>query len=397
MKNIVIIANFCGDLSDENNNNRFIYLCRELSLNNNVELITTDFIHAKKIYREKSNVDFPFKITYLHEPGYKKNVSIRRFYSHYRWGKIVNRYLNQLDEPDVIYCAIPSLTAPFHSAKYCKKKNIKFIIDIQDLWPEAFKMILNIPIIGNIIFFPFQHRANKIYKQADEIIAVSEQYVKRALSVNKKAAKGQAVYIGTKLDKYDESAMNQPVVAKPKDEIWIGYCGTLAISYDIPNLIKAIHILNKKKIYNLRLIIIGDGSYREQFENFANETGVKALFTGKLSYDQMCAQLNECDIVVNPIKHGSAASIINKHADYAASGRPVVNSQENTEYRELIEQYSMGLNCNNEDAVDMAEKLEIIISDDELRIKMGKNARLCAEEKFDRSHTYKQITNMINE
>lgn len=61
----------------------------------------------------------------------------------------------------------------------------------------------------------------------------------------------------------------------------------------------------------------------------------------------MCALIDSCDIVVNPITGGAAASIINKHADYAACGHPVVNSQEANEYRKLVEEYDMGLNCEN--------------------------------------------------
>lgn len=396
MKNIVIIANFCSDLSDLNNNNRFVYLCNELSKNNNVELITSDFRHGKKTHRQGNTMDTPYKITCIHELGYKKNVSIQRFFSHKLWGKAVGKYIESIEKPDIIYCAVPSLTAPLVAAKYCKKNNIKFIIDIQDLWPEAFKMILNLSFINKLIFYPFQHKANKIYSCADEIIAVSEQYVARALAVNKKVTRGHCVYIGTKLQKYDDGVAGNPVIFKPRNEIWIGYCGSLAISYDIPNLIFAMDILHKKGINNIKLIIMGDGGYKQIFEDLAREKQVNAHFTGKLPYNQMAAQLNQCDIVVNPIKRGSAASIINKHADYAASGRPVINSQENKEYRKLIEKYHMGLNCNNEDAVDMADKLEYLIKNYDVRIEMGKNARRCAEENFDRQYSYQKIIDLLN-
>ena len=116
-----------------------------------------------------------------------------------------------------------------------------------------------------------------------------------------------------------------------------------------------------------------------------------------LSYDKMCSLLNICDITVNPITHKAAQSIINKHADYAASGLPVVNTQENREYRDLVKEYQMGLNCNNNDAVDMSRKIRQLIDNTDLRIKMGKNARRCAEEKFDRKNTYKKIVDLIEE
>lgn len=75
------------------------------------------------------------------------------------------------------YCAIPSLDVGDAVAKYCKSHDVRFIIDVQDLWPEAFQMVFNIPIVSQMIFYPFKNLANKIYKSADEIIAVSQSYV----------------------------------------------------------------------------------------------------------------------------------------------------------------------------------------------------------------------------
>lgn len=58
----------------------------------------------------------------------------------------------------------------------------------------------------------------------------------------------------------------------------------------------------------------------------------------------MVGLLCSCDIAVNPIKKGSAGSIINKVGDYAAAGIPVVNTQENLEYKNILEEYNAGIN-----------------------------------------------------
>ena len=396
MKDIVIISNFSGSLS-ESGNGRFTYICRELSKNNNVELITSDFSHRKKERRSPLAEELPFKVTFVHEPGYKKNVSLRRFYSHFVWGLNVKRYLEGREAPDVIYCAIPSLTAALYASEYCKGHNVKLIIDIQDLWPEAFKMVFNVPIVSDLIFLPFTVIANKIYSSADGIIAVSDTYVERALSVNKKCSVGHTVFIGTRLETFDEGAVKDPLFRKPSGEIWLGYCGSLSVSYDIPTLIKAVRLLSEKGISSVKLIIMGDGAYRQQYEALASDEGVDAVFTGRLPYDIMCAQLKECDVALNPIKGGSAASIINKHSDYAASGLPVLNSQDSDEYRKLIDDYGMGISCKNGDPADMAQKLEMLILDEKKRIAMGQNARRCAEEKFDRKSSYAKIYSIILE
>ena len=104
-------------------------------------------------------------------------------------------------------------------------------------------------------------------------------------------------------------------------------------------------IIAERGISNIRLLAIGSGPLEEKFKQKAAELGILCTFTGKLPYGQMCAQLNQCDIAVNPITKGAMQSIINKHADYAIAGLPVVNTQECEEYRSLLTKYGCGINC----------------------------------------------------
>ena len=94
MKDIVIIAHFCRDFS-ETDNGRFMYLCKELSKEHKIEIVTSDFEHKTKEHKEPLVHKWPFTITFLHEPGYKKNISIRRFVSHHAWGIEVKKYLEK--------------------------------------------------------------------------------------------------------------------------------------------------------------------------------------------------------------------------------------------------------------------------------------------------------------
>lgn len=391
--NILIVANFTRDFS-ATDNGRFLYLAKKLAEEHQVEIVTTTFSHGAKAPKKPIIIKYPFKITMLKEPGYKKNVCIKRFYSHYIWGRNLKKYLKTIEKPDVVYCAVPSLTGPSYTAKYCKRTGTRFIIDIQDLWPEAFKMVCKIPIISTIAFFPFFYLADSIYKSADSICAVSQTYVNRALKVNCKCKSGTTVFLGTNLDVFDTYARQVPILHKPDNEIWLAYCGTLGSSYDIICVLDALDILSKKNI-KPKFIIMGDGPKRKEFEHYSSMKDIDVIFTGSLSYDQMVSLLCQCNIAINPIRHIAAQSITNKHADYAASGIPVVSTQENEEYRELVDTYQMGFNCRNNDAADLAQKLEILILNEGLRKWMGSNARRCAEEKFNRKNSYTALLDEI--
>ena len=394
---IVIVAQYLRDIECfDGNNSRFIYIAKMLakSSKNNVEIITSDFSHARKEKFNKIGKIEGIKITTCHESGYSKNISLKRFISHKELAINIKKYLKTRKKPDVIYVAVPSLSVAKVCAKFCKKNNIKFIIDIQDLWPEAFKMVFNIPVISNLIFYPMKKQADYIYAKADEIIAVSETYCNRALKVNKKTKKGLSVFLGTDLEYFDKCKENNKIKFND-DIIRIAYIGTLGHSYNIKFVIDAIKILNDKGINNIKFIIMGDGPLKSEFEKYAKEKNVDCEFTGKLKYENMIGLLCSCDIAVNPIKAKSAGSIINKVGDYAAAGLPVINSQESKEYRYLIDENQIGINVENDDSNSMSSAIELMCSDYKKRKEYGNNNRKLAEKKFDRQNTYSKIINVI--
>jgi len=396
--NILIIAHFCGEF-DGKDNNRFNYLAYLLAANGYiVELVTSDFSHTKKAKRNKSfSEGLSYTVTYITEPAYAKNVSLNRFYSHYIFGLNLRRYLRNRIRPDLIYCATPSLDAAGAAAQYCQTHNIDipFIIDVQDLWPEAFRMVTNMTL-AEPIFNLIGRSADRIYSAADEIVTVSESYAARAHRVNKKCVKAHSVYLGTDLASFDEFAIqNSPV--KPEKEIWLAYAGTLGHSYDLTTVIDALAIVKGRGASNIKFIVMGDGPLRSKFEAHAIAKGINAAFTGRLSYGKLAGMLKASDIAVNPISRGAAQSIINKHADYAAAGLPVLNTQESPEYAKLVDKFQMGFNCNNNDSDDLAEKLLTLCADAKLRAEMSQNSRKLAEERFDRKHTYEEIVELVRE
>ena len=171
-------------------------------------------------------------------------------------------------------------------------------------------------------------------------------------------------------------------------EVWIGYAGTLGTSYDLPIVFDAMRKVCNPK---LRFIVMGDGPLMDDFKEKATDLNV--TFMGRLDYSQMCGVLVSCDIVANPIVGSSVASIINKHADYAASGKPVLNTQKSEEYRRLIDHYYMGFNCNDSDT--LTESLKLLINEPDVRQQYGTNARNAAEERFDRRNSYRLLSAAI--
>lgn len=396
---LIIVINYPNNLSGSASKGRFMYLAEMFAeRGHQIELITSDFEHGTKRPRKPESVNqsaYKTHITILHEPGYKKNISLRRLYSHWLWGRNVYKYLKSKEKPDLVYCAVPSLTAAKLAAKYCKKNNVKYVTDVQDLWPEAFCMAIHNKLLQKA-FLPMQHIANQIYANSDLAVAVSDTYVNRTLSVNKKNVKGLSVCLGNDGGLF-ESKKGRYNVEKNENELLLCYIGGLKDSYDIPCVIDAMALVkaNKQLKQQIRFVIIGDGPLRPRFEQYSKEKQINCTFLGRRPYIEMASLLCSCDICVNPIVKGSAASIINKVGDYALSGLPVINTQESPEYRALIDEYQCGINCECGNANQVADAIIKLASNPVLRNQMGVGSLRLAEEKFDRRSTYLNIIEAI--
>lgn len=393
---IVIIANFTRALDGEREN-RFSYLADEFAKRGHqVELIISDFSHGQKRPRLEPYYDkYPFKITMCHEPGYAKNVSIRRLYSHFVWGLNVHKYLKTSSQPDVVYSAVPSLTAAAKAAAFCRENRIKFVVDVQDLWPEAFQMAIHNKFLQKA-FWPMRRLADCSYREADLAVAVSETYVNRVLSVNRKGAKGLSVFLGNNGVLFD-SGVDHFKVERKGNEIIVCYIGSMSESYDIPCVLDALKYIKENSLspVPIRFVLIGGGAFKEKFERYAATVYPDAEFLGNKPYIEMAGLLSSCDIAINPIVKGSVASIINKVGDYALAGIPVVNTQESLEYRGLVDKYSCGINCKCGDVLDVADAIVKLASNPDLRLSMGGASRRLAEEKFDRRNTYGHIVDAV--
>ena len=396
-KDIMLIVNY-WHFEQEKASSRYRSFANILCEKFDLEVVTSTFYHATKKQRDTSSLSLeklPYKMTLQYEKGYKKNIGINRILSYQQFGCNVEKYLKKRKKPDLIIVSVPSLCVADRVTKYANKNKIPVIVDIQDLWPEAFKMALSIPVISDILFYPMKKQADRIYSKADKIMAVSNTYVDRGLKYNNKDKSGLSIYIGSdsKLITEKMSGIN---VDKPQHEFWIGYVGALGHSYDIESVIKALKILKEQDVDNIKFIVMGNGARKSHFEQVSKDLGVNVEFTGFIEYGKMMKTLSLCDIAVNPIIGKSVSSLINKVADYAAAGVPVVNTQNSEEYRKLLKNYNAGINVENGSIPALADAIKVLYLDEVLRKTMSENSIKMYNECFDRQKTYPQIINEID-
>ncbi len=402
MKKIAVVT-MGVRLNDEPGYTRFRYICEFLTdAGYEVDLITTTFQHWEKEQRNIAKIkqeDYKFNIKFIYEPGYKKNVDLKRIRSHRIAAKNLRTLLEKEGNYDLVYAEIPPNDVALAAAEYAKEKGIPFVADVNDLWPEAMRMVLDIPVVSDILFYPLQRDAEKVYRLVSGVIGTSDEYRDRPFRNQQRNIPKRTVYVGNELSVFDEGAeKNQEEVFKGEDEFWVTYAGTIGTSYDIKTMVLAAEELANRGMPNIRIKILGGGPMKEELRSMADVKQIfNVEFVGYAPYEKMAAYLKKSDVLVNSFVKKAPQSIVTKIGDYLAAGRPMINTCMSPEFRAKVEHDGFGVNIMPEDVKILADAIEDFYEDPEKCKEMGEKARKIAEQQFDRPHSYKKIEELIQE
>ena len=383
---------------------RFRFIAELLVRNGfDVDLITSTFQHWDKSQRNTTRDcyrDLPYRIRFVYEPGYVKNVDPRRINSHRVFarnlkGLFKSRFADDPHAYDLIYSEIPPNDMALVCARAAREHGIPYVADVNDLWPEAMRMAIDVPVLSDIAFVPFSRDARRVYRMMSAAVGTSDEYANRPAADRDDPYEKRTVYVGNQLGVFDEGARQRASeVHKPDDEFWVIYAGMLGASYDIATLVEA-SVIAGEQDSRIRCKLLGDGPDRAKLEDLAEQLKAPVDFVGYAPYDLMAAYLCASDVTVNSLVKSAAQSIVTKIGDYLAAGAPMINTGSSPEFRSKVEADGFGVNVEAEDAQVLADAILKLARDPELCASMGARARAIAEEQFDQEHSYLAIVDLV--
>ena len=108
-----------------------------------VILWSSTFNHQSKEHRVSDYQEFKvnenLEIRLIPSCGYKKNISLNRLIDHaqlaYNLRKLLKREKHQ---PDIAFLGFPPIEVNFVMSSWLSKRNVPFVVDVKDLWPDVF-------------------------------------------------------------------------------------------------------------------------------------------------------------------------------------------------------------------------------------------------------------------
>lgn len=361
---------------DNHNPMRAINLS-EFLVNNNydVTLISANFDHTKKIFREKNineykilNINSKFKLVLIDSIGYEKNISLKRLIDHIHLSYNLKKYLDkQQDVPDVAFIGFPPIEPSIVFSNWLYKKKIPFIFDVKDLWPEYFYERLENKLVSFLVrkfFLLHDIFLKKSLKKSKAVVSNNIFFLNFILNkIKKKKEKLDKVIYLTKpiLDKKNLKLSQK--IEFDKDIFKLYFCGRVNLEvFDFITVFNALKILDKEKFnFHFYLAGYGDIEYLKKYVSL-NYIEKKVSFVGYVNKFEHCNFLLNTDAFIAPFfnKLNFSSNLSNKFIEAIQYKLPLITPLQK-DVADFINNHNIGLIYNEKDPEDLALKIKKLI------------------------------------
>jgi len=332
----------------------------------NVTLVSSNFDHSHKCISQSGNdIRLPVR-------GYSRNISLQRLLSYFDFARQIKKAKEVL-EADLVYVCMPDYLSALAVIEIKKDRKILTILDVVDLWPEAFPFpsVINHPIkwcSGKII----KPLRRFLFASADLVLFQSNHFLtqfggdERRYGLLSMCLPERSVCIG----------QNNPLSVNCA--IRILFLGSMNSITDIISLEKFLVLLCKYR--NVQLSVVGGGVGLERLVKRLNRSPVRVIFHG-ITFDQELISKELCisHFGFNGYKMSTEVAVSYKSLDYLQAGLPIINCTKG-DLMDIVDEYYCGFNYSPHNIEVLVEKV-LHLSDEEHGL-MRENARKVFNDKF---------------
>jgi glycosyltransferase involved in cell wall biosynthesis len=341
------------------------------------------YSHSKK---SESGEDLPYTIhkTYIPPLVYKASVGALKSNIYFNfWRRYLNRIMKSRSFDAIHIHDLPLAKVGYELSR---KHNMVFTLDLHENWPALLDIstYTHTPL-GKLLSSGRQWREyEKTYtSRADYVVVVVEEARNRLINLGIDPSRIHIVSNTVVPDHF-----NFPPEKKDNEYLTMVYGGGINYHRGLQTVIKALRII-PQHIPNIRLWIIGPGSYTGQLKKLAGELKVEQYvkFFDRMPLEDLLKHVSRSDIALIPhLKTPHTDSTIpHKLFQYMFAGIPIVAS-DCLPLQRIIGETATGVCFRNQDPESFAESLQRLISDKDFLKKIPVNGKKWVEEKYNWSN-----------
>ncbi len=321
---------------------------------NKVVWWTGNFQHHNKKFIRKNNPSFEesignIKIKYIESTGYKNNISLSRVIDHLLIAKNFKKQSKLEARPDVIICSWPPIELAYEAFIYAQKRNIPFILDVRDLWPDViYDTFNNNFILKKLVnlFLNYEKKMKQCMQNADALISVSEKVMNWAYLRSGRSKKSPSHISNLSSINLSEISFKGQGVEKKFNDIGVFndetvtriiFVGTLLNYKPFIQLIKNNSNVLKKN--NIQIVICGTGQLEDYLLRNTFENIVYAGYINLFEYAYLC-RISHYGIAPFLSRWDLSVNIPNKVGEYLSGGLSLISTK-HSELNKILGPYGI--------------------------------------------------------
>lgn len=300
---------------------------------------------------------------------------------------------------DLLFASSTPLTAGIPGIVMKRFKDIPFVFEVRDLWPE-------LPREMGVITNPFVLKAMgglewASYHSADRCIGLSPGMVQGIARRGIPKEHIATIPNGCDVDLFKPRSKPKTTIpgVEKGDKVAV-FTGAHGIANGLDAVLDAAGELLRMGRSDIKLVFIGEGGEKQRLlDRKEKERLDNCLFLDPIPKVDLASMLSACDVgmmILDNVPAFYYGTSPNKFFDYIASGLPVFNNYPGW-LADLIQEHDCGEVVPPEDPEAFAQGLADMMDDPERLERQGKNARKLAEERFNRKLLGEKFVNFLEE
>lgn len=373
-----------------------------LDLGHSVTIWSSDFSHYEKKHRFNKNltirVSKKLTINLFTSRGYGNHKGIARFLDHIQMANNLRKMLKSEPKPDLAFIGFPPIEVAWVMAAWLKRKNVHYMLDVKDAWPDQIVQSLHWSLRGfaRILLIPQFMMSKYTFKNAHGLSSITDEFLHWSLGRASRPRNSLDTVAPVTCSEFyssdEETRLSADFWDKQKvyddESLRIFFVGSLTNVFDFGPLV----FLARSGM--AQVVIAGEGPAKEELLSYVSSLE-NLIVPGWISPSQIKELAKRSKFSIAPYRQrlDFEMSIPNKIYDALSLGKPILTSL-NGPVGKLIETYSIGVlyNSHKKDSLSI-EIAKLKVLDLDVISVMGKNARDLYEKSFQANAVYYKLAN----
>lgn len=328
----------------------------------------------------------------------KNGGALRLFLNYFSFAFLATLKLRKIKGPfNAIFVYEPSPITVGIPAVFAKKRfKVPIYFWAQDLWPES--LVAAGGVNSKFILGFFNSLTKWIYNHSKKVLIQSNGF--REYILNQGISNDKILFYPNPTEDFYKPLLEVKEYQEffKKDNFNIIFAGNIGEAQSFITIIEAI---NNIKELPIKLIVLGDGRYKETALNLIKDKGLESHFNflGSFPPTEMPKFFSHADALLVSLKKDKIFSLTipAKIQSYLACGKPIIASIDG-EGAKIVNDAKCGVTSPAEDSIALSNIIKELMTLDKSTLnQMGNNGRAYYEKEFDREFLLKRLEEIFTQ